>query len=83
MDVASRVYGRIHWDKTLTTSNIELAVKNGVATLKGTVSDAKAKVKAVELAEDTVGISKVVDQLVIQQQSQATPATSSEATPKS
>lgn len=82
MDVASRVYGRIHWDKTLTTSNIDLDVKNGVATLKGAVPDAKAKLKAVELAEETVGISKVVDQLTIQQQSQPTPTGSSDPTPK-
>ena len=66
MDVASRVYGRLHWDKTLTTSTLDLDVKSGVATLRGAVPDARAKAKAVELAEDTVGISKVIDQLTIQ-----------------
>ena len=51
MDVASRVYGRLHWDKTLTTSTLDLDVKGGVATLRGAVPDAKAK-EAVELAEE-------------------------------
>jgi osmotically-inducible protein OsmY len=83
MDVASRVYGRLHWDKTLTASTLDLDVKGGVATLRGTVPDAKAKAKALELAEDTVGISKVIDQLTIQQPPRTTPDTSSDATPKS
>ncbi len=83
MDVASRVYGRLHWDKALTSSNIDLDVKNGVATLRGAVPDSKAKVKAVELAEDTVGITKVTDQLTIQPPSQTTPYTPSSTTPKS
>ena len=34
MDVASRVYGRLHWDKTLTTSTLDLDVQGGVATLR-------------------------------------------------
>ena len=83
MDVASRVYGRLHWDKALTNSNMDLDVKNGVATLKGAVPDAKAKVKAVELAEDTVGITRVVDQLTIQAPPQTTPDTPSSTTPRS
>ena len=84
MDVASRVYGRLHWDKTLTTSTLDLDVKGGVATLRGAVPDAKAKAKAVELAEDTVGISKVIDQLTIQPPPpRTTPNTSSDTTPKS
>jgi len=37
----------------------------------------------VELAADTVGISKVIDQLTIQQPPRTTPDTSSDATPKS
>jgi osmotically-inducible protein OsmY len=83
MDVASRVYGRLHWDKTLTTSTLNLDVKGGVVTLRGTVPDAKARVKAVELAADTVGIFKVIDQLTIQAPPRTTPDTSTDATPKS
>jgi len=66
MGVESRVYGRIHWDKALNDALIELtATDDGVITLSGTVADAKAKAKAVDLARDTVGVSKVVDQLAI------------------
>ena len=83
MDIASRVYGRLHWDKTLTTSTLDLDVQGGIATLRGTVPDAKAKVKAVELAEDTVGVSKVIDQLTIQPAPRTTPDTSTNTTPKS
>jgi osmotically-inducible protein OsmY len=66
MGVVSRVYGRLHWDKALTSSTLNLEVNNGVVTLHGSVPSAKAKVKAVDLAADTVGITKVIDQLSIQ-----------------
>lgn len=67
MGVAGRVYGRLHWDKALATSKVEIDVqKNGVATLTGSVADAAARVKAVELTRDTVGVTSVVDRLTIQ-----------------
>ena len=66
MGVESRVYGRIHWDKALNDALIELTTtEDGVITLDGTVADAKAKTKAVELTRDTVGVTKVVDHLAI------------------
>ena len=66
MGVESRVYGRIHWDKALNDALIELTTtEDGVITLSGTVADSKAKTRAVELAKDTVGVTKVVDQLAI------------------
>jgi hyperosmotically inducible periplasmic protein len=60
-----RVYARLHWDKHLQEAKIEITVKGGVATLTGTVPTAKAKAKAIELAEDTVGIDKVIDHLTV------------------
>ena len=66
MGVESRVYGRIHWDKALNDASIELtATDDGVITLNGTVADAKAKTRAVDLTRETVGVSKVVDQLAV------------------
>ena len=47
------------------------------------MTDARAKAKAVELAADTVGISRVIDQLTIQPPPQTTPDTTSSVTPKS
>jgi len=67
MGVAGRVYGRLHWDKDLQGAKINLDVKeNGVATLTGTVPNAKAKAKAVSLTLDTVGVVNVVDQTTVQ-----------------
>src|SRR6516162_8281766 len=60
-----RVYARLHWDKHLQGARIEIAVKGSVATLTGTVPDAKAKAKALELTQDTVGITDVVDHLTV------------------
>ena len=82
MGVASRVYGRLHWDKALNTSTLELEVVNGVVTLRGEVPSAKAKARAVELARETVGITQVIDQLAIQPPSQTAPATSTDSTAK-
>lgn len=66
MSVAARVYGRLHWEKALANSKVEIDVqKGGVAVLTGTVGDAVARSKAVQLAQDTVGVTKVVDQLVV------------------
>jgi osmotically-inducible protein OsmY len=66
MNIESRVYGRLHWDKALSTSTLDLDVKNGVVTIRGTVPDTKARLKAVELAGDTEGITRVIDQLTVQ-----------------
>jgi osmotically-inducible protein OsmY len=60
-----RVYARLHWDKRLHDTKIEISVKGSVVTLTGAVPDAKAKAKALELAEDTFGITDVVDHLTV------------------
>ena len=74
MGVESRVYGRIHWDKALNDATIELtSTEDGVITLNGTVADAKAKIKAIDLTKDTVGVTKVVDQLAVRPSTTTTP----------
>ncbi len=76
MGVESRVYGRLHWDKALNDATIELSTsQNGVVTLNGSVANAKAKAKAVELAQETVGVTEVVDQLGIRPEPIKTPGT--------
>ena len=65
MGVAARVYGRLHWDKSLHTSPINVKVEEGVATLTGSVPTAEARTKAIDLAADTVGVTKVVDELTV------------------
>src|SRR4051794_14755165 len=75
MGVESRVYGRLHWDKALNDASLELSGgDDGVITLAGTVADARAKARAVELARETVGVNRVVDQLAIRPAATTTPA---------
>lgn len=66
MQVLDRVYSRLHWEKALTTSVLEVEVQpGGVTLLRGAVPDAAAKTKAVDLARNTVGVIQVVDQLSV------------------
>ncbi len=65
MGVAARVYGRLHWDKALQSSDLNVKVADGVATLSGSVPTATAKAKAVTLASETVGVTRVVDELTV------------------
>jgi hyperosmotically inducible protein len=75
MEVVSRVYSRIHWDKSLMAAMLELEVQaGGVAVLRGVVPDAAAKTKAVALAADTVGVTRVVDELSIAPPTRVIPA---------
>lgn len=65
-DIMSRVYSRIHWDKTLVGSTLELEVLDGgTAVVRGAVPDTAARQRAVLLARDTVGVTQVVDQLTV------------------
>ena len=66
LGIEGRVYSRLRWDKEVATSTIDLdATDSGVVTLRGQVRNAAAKQKAVRLAQDTVGVERVVDELSI------------------
>jgi osmotically-inducible protein OsmY len=66
MEIEARVYARLHWDKALVGHKVDLsAPKAGTIVLTGSVVDAKAKAKAIELTTDTVGVTDVVDNLII------------------
>ena len=67
MSVEARVYGRLHWDKMLESSTFDLSSEGpGILTLRGSVPSAEARKHAVDLAADTVGVTRVVDQLAVQ-----------------
>jgi osmotically-inducible protein OsmY len=67
LNVAGRVYARLHWDKALQDASISVDVgKDGLATLHGTVPNEQAKAKAEQLANDTVGVERVVNEMNIQ-----------------
>jgi hypothetical protein len=64
MEAQPRVYSRIHWDKSLHTSKIEVhLLRDGTVLLRGYVPDVEAKKRAVALASATVGVTAVVDEL--------------------
>ena len=66
MEVVSRVYSRLHWDKALTTSTLEIEVQSGgITILTGVVPNEAAKLKALALTAETVGVVQVVDQLTV------------------
>jgi len=66
LGIEGRVYSRLRWDKEIATSTIDLdATDKGVVTLRGQVSNAAAKQKAVQLAQDTVGVNRVIDELSV------------------
>jgi hypothetical protein len=65
MGVLSRVYGRLHWDKSLHSSTLFVKAEAGAVTLRGAVPDEAARDKAIDLAKDTVGVTHVIDQLTI------------------
>lgn len=70
MGTHSRVYARLHWDKSLYGSKIEVhMLRGGVVLLRGMVPDAEARKKAVALAADTVDVTEVVDELAMRSDS--------------
>jgi hypothetical protein len=76
MGIEARVYSRLHWDKDLANASLNVnSPSPGVIILSGTLSDAAAKTKAVRLAEDTVGVNKVLDQTGATSSTPAAPTT--------
>jgi hyperosmotically inducible protein len=65
MGILSRVYGRVHWDKALHSSSIFVKAEGGSITIRGIVPDEDTKTKAIDLVKDTVGVTRVIDQLSI------------------
>jgi hyperosmotically inducible protein len=66
MQILDRVYSRLHWEKALAGSVVEVVEDSaGVTVLRGTVTSAKARARAVELARNTVGVTQVVDELSV------------------
>jgi hyperosmotically inducible protein len=64
MGVQPRVFSRLHWDKALHDSRVEVhMLRDGVVLLRGVVPDATAKARAVALARDTYDVNGVVDEL--------------------
>ena len=59
----ARVAARLRWDKLLEKTTIDVHCEMGVATLKGTITEGAQRKRAVDLAQSTAGVEKVVDEL--------------------
>jgi hypothetical protein len=65
-ELLGRVSRRIEWDKQLVGSTIQMEVQPGGAViLRGSVLNEKVKARAVDLVENTIGVTRVVDELAV------------------
>jgi hyperosmotically inducible periplasmic protein len=65
-DVLNRVGKRLDWDKKMAGSTLRIEVQPGsVVILQGSVPSEAVKLRAVDLVENTVGVTSVVDQLAV------------------
>jgi osmotically-inducible protein OsmY len=87
LGVQGRVYGRLRWDKALADEPIDVAVEKkstdeqSTVILTGRVNDEDARKKAIELAQDTVGVREVIDRLQIEPRPEVQDPTSPAPTP--
>jgi osmotically-inducible protein OsmY len=73
------ITAKVKWfyvgEDSLKGSDITVDTTNHVVTLKGTVATAAAKARAIELAKETDGVSRVDDQLIVKAEPAKTKAT--------
>ncbi len=73
-DLLSHVQNRVRWDKALAGAALEFQVQpDGTVVLRGAVLDDAAKRRAVDLAQSTIGVTAVVDELVVGKAVQVVP----------
>lgn len=65
-DLLNRVSQRLSFDKQLVNSVLQLTVRaDGSVVLQGSIPDLAAKSRAVDLAQSTLGVTSVVDELAV------------------
>jgi osmotically-inducible protein OsmY len=69
-NLGMRVSDRIHWDKELADLTLQVEANGGVVTLRGVVANLAQRQRAVGLADSTIGVVRVVDELQIPTSSQ-------------
>jgi hypothetical protein len=70
-DVQERVKSRLRWEKMLANTPIEVVVSGEEIELKGIVATAEQRSRAVELAESTTGVQRVLVSLIIGEEKKA------------
>lgn len=74
-DVLQRVLRRIEWDKRFAGSTLRFESRaGGTMVLRGSVLNAQVKRQAVELVENTIGVTAVVDELAVVKEVKVIPA---------
>jgi hyperosmotically inducible periplasmic protein len=63
--ITTKIQSRYWIDERVKGHNIDVTTKNGVVTLAGEVDSQEARQQALDLARDTDGVTRVVDQLNI------------------
>jgi hyperosmotically inducible periplasmic protein len=63
--VADRVKDRLVADRRFAGIEFNVTADGGIVTLRGVVPDAKAHRQAIVVAENTVGVDRVVDELAV------------------
>jgi osmotically-inducible protein OsmY len=67
MTIEGRVYARLYWDKALADAPYKIESKEeGVIVLKGSVPNAEARHRAVELSQSTIGVTQTIDELAVE-----------------
>jgi BON domain len=61
-----RVQARLHWDKDLADQTIKVSTEDGIVTLRGKVASDSQKQAAVRIAQETIGVERVEDELEIE-----------------
>jgi hypothetical protein len=61
----ARVAARLRWDKDLADVHIQVSATGSTVELRGTVRDLAQRRRAVELAQSTLGVEKVSDELQV------------------
>lgn len=64
-EIQSNIENVLLWNASIDSTEIEVSVTAGIATLKGTVDSFWAKLKAEDLASDVVGVLSVVNNLAV------------------
>src|SRR2546427_976083 len=65
-DVATDIKARMFSDPQVKSASVDVAVKDGEATLSGDVPDDGARLEAFKVATDTPGVKHVVDKMTVQ-----------------
>ncbi|MFO0957002.1 MAG: BON domain-containing protein [Isosphaeraceae bacterium] len=67
-ELMDRITGRLVWDKKLVGSALSIEVQaDGTAVLRGSVASEAMRTRAADLVENTLGVTRVVDELGLAQ----------------